>query len=170
MARNPSLLASKVAAPTRIAAAIVLDLTFLAACGSQTDQPVVTGQQLAGTWTSSVGGTIALRADHHFVATGLRLTYYSGGSANCPRATMSGTWQFLTAQWQPAGAGATQGNVIELDPAWSPAPVSIDPSCSGGPLTFIPWVGGWFWDNTMQLCQASDPDSTCDGYVFTKRK
>jgi hypothetical protein len=48
--------------------------------------------------------------------------------------------------------------------------VSTDPSCSGGPLTFIPWQGGEFWNNTIQLCQASDPDSSCDGYVFTKRK
>ena len=168
MARNHSVLAPAAAA-ARAAAAIVLAVTFLAACGSQTDQPMVTGQQLAGKWTSPAGGTITLRTDHHFTATGLRLTYYSGGTS-CPRATMSGTWRFLTAQWQPTGPGTTHGNVMELHPAWSPGPVSNDPSCSGGPVTFIPWVGGWFWDNTVQLCQAADPDSGCDGYVFNKRR
>lgn len=92
-----------------IGTAIVLALTFLAACGSQTDQPVVTSQQLAGTWASAVGGTLVLRADHHFTAAGLRLTYYRGGSATCPPATFSGTWQFLTAQWEPDGRFASGG-------------------------------------------------------------
>lgn len=120
-------------------------------------QSVLGPANLAATWTSPDGGSITFARDHGFAATGLRLDKFWTPCAGAGTISVSGTWQFLDANGDSG-----------LDPAGSMVGLTFDGAaanpaigCTGGGIMLTTWNAG--------LCLQFDPDTPCDGYIFSKR-
>jgi hypothetical protein len=143
----------------------VATITLLAAHGPPSGtQSVLNPADLAATWTSPGGGSITFARDHSFVATALRLDKFWNPCAGAGKISVSGTWQFLNSQGGsgPGLTGYPQGSMVDLTFDGAAGNPSI--GCTAGFIKLTTWNVG----STPGLCLQFDPDTPCDGYLFSK--
>ena len=142
-------------------AAVAVAALLAAQAGPSGTQSVLGPAQLAATWTSPVGGSITFGRDHSFAASGLRLGRFWAPCAGAGTIAVSGTWQFLAANGDsglnPAGA------MVGLAFAGTAGNAAL--GCTGGGIKLTTWNAG----STPGLCLQFDPDTPCDGYIFSKQ-
>lgn len=148
------------------AAACGLLLGLLAGCvtfGPAAWQPSLAVTDLPGTWVSGDGASITFTDAGVFTAT--KFDFYkviSKAISTCGVLSGTGTWQLHdpSADYPPSPAGSPT-NLVDL------RFTSLSPqgSCSGEFIEMTSWDTG----SKPGLCIQTDPDTPCDGYVFTKR-
>lgn len=131
-----------------------LAVVSLAGCvtfGSAARQPNLVVADLPGTWVSGDGASITFTGDGVFSAA--KIDFYKvipKAISACGVLSGTGTWQL-----------SNPANLVDL------RFTSLSPqgSCSGEFLEMTSWDTG----SKPSLCVQIDPDTPCDGYVFTKR-
>jgi hypothetical protein len=150
--------------PLAAAVPAALAVTMLAACAVQAaSSPALTPAELTATWASPDGGSIAFAADHSFAASGLRLGKFWSPCAGAGKISVSGMWRFLNSQGDSGATGYSRGSLVDLSFASAAGNPTI--GCTGGFLKLTSWNVG----STPGLCLQFDPDTPCDGYIFSKR-
>jgi hypothetical protein len=144
-----------------IAAACGLGAGLLAGCitlGPGPQQPDLSATDLPGTWVSGDGASITFAGDNTFTA----IKFDFGKMfPSCGEVSGSGTWQLHNPSddFPPAPAG-TPTNLVDV----TFTTVSPPGSCLG-----ILEMTSWDTGGAPGLCVQFDPDTRCNGYVFTKR-
>lgn len=157
--------ARRIRAVPAVVVPVAVAVTALAGCVAQSGtQSVLTPADLAATWTSHDGGSIAFSADHRFVAIGLRLGKFWKPCAGVGKISVSGTWQFLNSQGDSGGGltGYAKGRMVDL--SFDGANGSPTIGCTGGFIKLTTWNVG----SAPGLCLQFDPDTPCVGYIFNK--
>jgi hypothetical protein len=144
-----------------IVAACGLAAGLLAGCisfGPGPQQPDLSATDLPGTWVSGDGASVTFTGDNTFTA--IKFDYRKA-IPSCGVLSGLGTWRLHNPSddYPPAPAG-TPTNLVDV----TFTSVSPPGSCRGI-LEMISWDTG----STPGLCVQMDPDTPCDGYVFTKR-
>lgn len=137
------------------AGVIVAGCVLLASCASTPSaQPVLTVNDVVGTWSNHKGSTITFQADGRFSAVGIDAGRFFQG---CGNVSGPGSWDFLSAEGDspPLGVTYTSGNQIGL--SFDGQNDSCDVSLSS-----------WEIDPPVGLCLDFDPDSPCTGVPWTK--
>lgn len=153
-------------ARTAACAATLAALALLAGCATQSAaQPFLSTAGLVATWTSHSGGSVTFASDHRFTASDLQPGKFWGECARSSEFSVSGTWQFVNADGQsgPSMTGYQKGSLIYL--AFDPGSGGPSAQCVAGGITLTSWNVG----SAQGLCMQVDPDTPCDGYIFSKQ-
>jgi len=128
-------------------AACVLSASW--ALGAVSDsQPVLTQDEILGTWSNHNGSTITFTSYTNFTAVAIDLTAGNpAGPQDCDSVTGSGIWEFLSPEGDSAGGGYPQGNQIWLQFRQSP-------ECDAQ-------LDTWEINPPVGLCLSFDPDTPC---------
>ena len=152
----------------RVSAVVVCAMACVmlaAGCGRRDARPVLKAAALAGTWKSPNGGEIIFSGGgQRFSATNLRLDEYKAGPGSnreCAHVSGSGTWQFIGPQGE--SGPYLSGNLLNLSFNSVTNPAML-------PCTTIVQFTSWEINPPLKLCFGLDPDSPCDGYIFTKER
>ena len=142
-----------------------LTMGFVAGCvtlGPGPQQPSLVAADLPGTWVSGDGASITFASDGVVSAT--KFDFYKvipEAISACGVLSGTGRWQLEnpSAGYPPAPAGSPT-NLVDL------TFTSLLPQ---GPCTMeIIAMTSWDTGSKPGLCVQMDPDTPCDGYVFTK--
>lgn len=141
----------------RMAVAGGIAIGLLSGCVTlgSAQQPSLAPTDLAGTWVSADGSAISFTSGGTFTAT--KLNYGKYVIPGCGVLSGTGTWQ-LTGSGSNAGAG--ENNIVTL----FFKKVTPPGSCLG----FLE-LTSWDTSSTPGLCVQQDPDTPCNGYIFSKR-
>ena len=142
-------------------AACGLAMGLLTGCvtfGPGPQQPILDVTDIPGTWVSGDGASITFTGAGVFTAA--KFDFRKAISA-CGVLSGTGTWQLHNPSddYPPSPAGSPT-NLVDL----TFTSVSPPGSCSGGIIEMTSW-----YTSKPGLCVQIDPDTPCDGYVFTKR-
>jgi hypothetical protein len=143
-----------------------LAMGLLAGCvtsGPGPQQPSLVATDLPGTWVSGDGASITFKGGGEVAVT--RFDFYKvipKAISACGVLSGTGTWQLHNpATDYPAAPAGSPTNLVDL---WLPS-LSPQGICASEDLEMTSWDSG----STPSLCVQIDPDTPCDGYVFTKR-
>lgn len=142
----------------RPAVVLGLLLLVLGACSNPegTDQPILTQDQIVGTWISQTGSSLTFKPGHELV---VRHVDISPSVPGCGTASGGGTWQFLSLKGVSGPSPNTykHGNLIMV------LMPSIPEKCNGWGITT------WGASSSVRLCVESDPDSPCISETFARQ-
>jgi hypothetical protein len=148
-----------------LVAAYGIAMGLLAGCVTfgNAQSPNLDVTDLPGTWVSGEGASITFTGGG--VVTATNFDFYNvipQAVSACGVLSGTGTWQLHdpTSDYPPAPAG-TPTNLVDLHFT----SVSPPGSCFGEDVEMTSWNTG----SKPGLCVQSDPDTPCNGYVFTKR-
>jgi hypothetical protein len=151
----------------RFVVACGLAMGLLAGCvifGPAAQQPSLIVTDLPGTWVSGDGASITFTSAG--VVTATKFDFYKvipKAISTCGVLSGTGTWQLHnpSSDYPPSPAGSPT-NLVDL------RFTSLSPpgSCSQELIELTSWDTG----SKPGLCVQTDPDTPCDGYVFTKRR
>jgi hypothetical protein len=131
-------------------------LILLAGCGGgASNQPVISGHDLAGMWTTGKAW-MSFSSDHAIVVHKVNV---EPGDPGCGVVSGTGTWQFLSSKGVSAAAPDLykRGSLIEVE-------LTVAPEVCGS------WgLTTWGSPSAVTLCVESDPDSPCISDTFRRR-
>jgi hypothetical protein len=127
--------------------------------GPGAQQPSLDTASLLGTWVSSDGASITFSGADSFAATRFN---YANVIPTCGVMSGTGTYQFIGPDGRSvasSGPGTTMIGLFLDDDA------STTGQCTSAAFELTAWDVG----SKAGLCVQVDPDTPCDGYIFTKQ-
>lgn len=147
----------------RFAAACSLATGLLAGCASAAQQPDLAATDLPGTWVSGDGASITFTGNGVVAAT--TFDFYkviAKAISACGVLSGTGTWRLHDpGTVNPTAPSDSPTNLVDL----TFTSLSPPSSCTGMAIEMTSWDTG----SKPGLCVQTDPDTPCDGYIFTKR-
>lgn len=126
--------------------------------GPAAQQPSLDAADLLGTWVSSDGSSVTFAGAGSFAAA--KINYGKYVIPTCGLISGSGIWQFVDSNGQTSTSSLDSANIVAL----FFRKVSSSSKCSG-----VMQLTSWDTGSTPGLCVQEDPDTPCDGYIFSKR-